>query len=378
MSFMSKHHIWLLFVCYVSIASAQDWKQALQERDRWAENKTFVYTAETTMRQNNSVIAPELPHLPTEVQRSLRKLPAVTKRKTKAVLTIARKGQNCIVLYEILSSERYPVSTLFLFCKPKVLMVLSQTPQSHSQTQQEIRQSLSVYPTSEEPFSAGFPTLLAGNDELVNAPPSFLAGYPPNNCFVPFGWSALGERLSWEGKKDAKGEVWLELRGVEGIRATMRLAPTYRFAVAEYHVRSNGMITYHARVTKWQTVEGWSIPKEVIVVDRGRAHEMRTLYRLSRIIPTEGKLDPPKGIRVADFRLSEQVYDQPLGRDTIQISYTWNGRLPTIEELEQMAQQQGNPLPPGTPHRRYSLVMFAPAVIFLLIADYLFWKGRKK
>lgn len=41
-----------------------------------------------------------------------------------------------------------------------------------------------------------------------------------------------------------------------------------------------------------------------------------------------------------------------------------------------MRQQQGNLLPPDSGRRRYSLVMFVPAPIFLLLAAYLFWRGK--
>jgi hypothetical protein len=72
--------------------------------------------------------------------------------------------------------------------------------------------------------------------------------------------------------------------------------------------------------------------------------------------------------------LGTQVEDRRLGSS---VNYRWQGHLPTEEELRRLAYRQGYLLPPAAPRRRYSLWLFAPAVLFFTAAAYLYWRQRR-
>ncbi|MDM7460275.1 MAG: hypothetical protein P3X24_001295 [bacterium] len=60
------------------------------------------------------------------------------------------------------------------------------------------------------------------------------------------------------------------------------------------------------------------------------------------------------------------------------INFRGQGRLPTEEELKQLAYQQGSLIPPETPRRRFSPLLFVPAIVFFALAAYLYFKNRRR
>ncbi len=124
------------------------------------------------------------------------------------------------------------------------------------------------------------------------------------------------------------------------------------------------------RTVRTHEVDGFNVPAEIEyrAESSGGGYVVRSHYKLVSIKPFKNvlSLEIPLGTRVEDRRLGRPV------------SYRWQGRLPTEEELKQLALHQGYLLPAESPQRRYSLWLFVPAVVFFAVAGYLYWRQRRK
>lgn len=97
-----------------------------------------------------------------------------------------------------------------------------------------------------------------------------------------------------------------------------------------------------------------------------------------KLVRKARQVEPPNletNLLVEDYRLAS--YEDVLSGNTSAVNYRWTGHLPSEEELQQLAYQQGNLVPPETPRRRYSLWLFVPAALFFLAAAYLYFKNRR-
>ena len=106
-----------------------------------------------------------------------------------------------------------------------------------------------------------------------------------------------------------------------------------------------------------------------IISDSSSGHyKVVSVYELVRFDSLDGdvELEMPIGTDVVDWRIGQAV------------KYSWQGRLPTEEELKKLAFQQGYLLPAESPRRRYSPWLFVPALVFFAAAGYLYWKQRRK
>lgn len=70
------------------------------------------------------------------------------------------------------------------------------------------------------------------------------------------------------------------------------------------------------------------------------------------------KVEAISDVPTFDLPLGTGIRDNRFRRD---VHYLWQGSLPTQAELQQMMYEQGRLLPPESPRRRYSSVMFLPA-----------------
>ncbi len=92
------------------------------------------------------------------------------------------------------------------------------------------------------------------------------------------------------------------------------------------------------------------------------------VWRLERFEPLQKtvKLELAKNSRIRDERLGG-------------LTYIWEeSRMPSLAEAKQRATEAGQLVPPETPRRRYSVVLFLPAVLFFAGALYLYWKQRRQ
>lgn len=150
----------------------------------------------------------------------------------------------------------------------------------------------------------------------------------------------------------------------------------------QYRLETSRYTLTH-RVLKTRKVEGFLVPAEVEVREDASSYRGRIVARLLKATPTVGvpAFAYNRGAFLTDLRLLPKGECKDLERSRslhLATSYLWEGSLWSEEDLKRIVTSGGSTLPPGPPRRRYSLVMFAPAVILLLIAGYLFWKSRKK
>jgi hypothetical protein len=142
---------------------------------------------------------------------------------------------------------------------------------------------------------------------------------------------------------------------------------------------------------EWRTeevvrIEGIPIPKRISYRRKNYFlnDEFTSRIVLIKVEPFGGKVEMrlPIGTRVWDARLAsyEKMFKEMVNPEEVReaISYDWQGRLPSKEELHRLAYQQGYLLPPESPRHRYSLWLFAPAVLFFTAAAYLYWKQKRR
>lgn len=138
------------------------------------------------------------------------------------------------------------------------------------------------------------------------------------------------------------------------------------------------------KIQKFIEVNGQLIPEVITVVEKRSYATIESTLRLqsSRPLLKEPQLRVPLGTDVTDYRLVD--YKDLLKAVSVheefreqQVKYAWTGRLPSKDELKQLAYQQGSLLPPETPQRRYSFWMFLPAIVLFGLA-LLFYLRRRR
>jgi hypothetical protein len=113
------------------------------------------------------------------------------------------------------------------------------------------------------------------------------------------------------------------------------------------------------------------------------------VFQLRAIEPLserDADIQLPLGTLVSDFRTISENWDVEdysrffsRGSEWAQvIRYSWQGHLPDMVQLQQLAYQQGNLVPPEVSRRRYSLWLFVPAALFFLAAAYLYLRGKRR
>lgn len=79
-----------------------------------------------------------------------------------------------------------------------------------------------------------------------------------------------------------------------------------------------------------------------------------------------------------DYRhLGENVYPKDLTNENA-VNYLWEGKLIPDEKIQYLAYQQGNLIPPDAPRRRFSPLLFAPAIVFFALAAYFYFRNRRR
>ncbi|GIV09630.1 MAG: hypothetical protein KatS3mg019_1721 [Fimbriimonadales bacterium] len=134
--------------------------------------------------------------------------------------------------------------------------------------------------------------------------------------------------------------------------------------------RKDMWVRHVFRTVHFKRIEKLAVPSEVqyIIDNAERTQESRITIELVHLggLKEPLQLDLPLGTKVSDERLSTLA------------NYPWSGRLLNEEELQQLAYQQGNLVPPEASGRRYSLWLFVPAMLFFLAAAYLYLRGKRR
>jgi len=229
--------------------------------------------------------------------------------------------------------------------------------------------------------------------------------HPTNNEFRRFDIIILGN-FDLFGAQDVKWQIENEdaqqwtLRGeypdYAGLRGTIRitlLKPNALLQSAELVITDlRNKVVQHKRweVKAWTDFNGLKIPQTIEIEKRSNFLMTRHMMQLEQVKPLEKNfsLNLPIGLQVDDYWLLEHkdilnainLYSEG-GDSKIKeklVIYGWTGRLYSPEELQQLAYQQGNLVPPSSPRRRYTPWLLLPAVLCFLAAGYLYFKNRRK
>jgi hypothetical protein len=144
-------------------------------------------------------------------------------------------------------------------------------------------------------------------------------------------------------------------------------------------VFKTGAITCEYRVLDWTKQDNHFIPKEIEFVESMPSRKTVYRFRLVEVSPSKPiTFSIPSDARVIDLRLAGYI-SEANDRDALdkQVGYFYSGKIPSIDELKNLAYQRGNLIPPETPRRRYSPWLLLPAVLLFLAAGYLYFKNRR-
>lgn len=152
------------------------------------------------------------------------------------------------------------------------------------------------------------------------------------------------------------------------LRVELRKPDTLPLLVSEKPLGDWGGGYSVFRTVSHRKVGALAVPSKIEFQRQSRAGMEKSIYTLLQVVNANevDKLDLPIGTLMVDDRLGTTV------------NYRWQGRLPSEEELKKLAYQQGNLIPPDMPRRRFSLLLFVPAIIFFALAAYLYFRNRRR
>ena len=146
------------------------------------------------------------------------------------------------------------------------------------------------------------------------------------------------------------------------------ITATVMFGTRQVRTRILKINRYHH---KWKC-----LPASLTCEAQDNRGTARLRLHLKRVDEKAHPPSIPTGIHVNDYRL--MPYEKINTPSDSYVHYLWTGRLPTEEELKQMAYQQGNLIPPAAPRRRFSPLLFAPAIVFFALAAYFYFRNRRR
>lgn len=145
---------------------------------------------------------------------------------------------------------------------------------------------------------------------------------------------------------------------------------------------SAGNVDATYRVLQLKKLQNFHLPSEIefSLQSGNKHHEVR--FKLERISAnqsdTSASFGIPLGVTVNDFRHLQEPATPELLTEERAVKYIWRGRIPASTEILELASRQGRVIPPETGSRRYSLLLFVPAVLFFILAAYFYFRGRHR
>jgi hypothetical protein len=368
-------------------------ERAFQERDKWGSRQTFKWKVSITTRFSAAVWN-ELSQLPPEAQQELRasnpdlKPHEPISRHAEMLLTVVRSNRTDILEFQIVSRDHW-VRLIFDHASKQLLLIarpeMSVTPDSSVHLQNTSNNGVAnafVFQTGDSPLYLGVPSYYSGIGAEVNVfHGAFLAAVNPLRVKAPFGWMGF-RQVEWLANSAVSNEFILQVDGAKA--GTMTISPQHGYAPALLRIEY-GKLSFQWRVRQWKQVAGYWMPSLIEYERKDRMVSEQAHIELVAVSPT-----PPdavenlseyltRGVQVTDFRLAGGINDSPMHlREQNVVSYRFDQHLPSVEELQQLAYQQGNLVPPEVSRRRYSLWLFVPAMLFFLAAAYLYLRGKRK
>lgn len=145
---------------------------------------------------------------------------------------------------------------------------------------------------------------------------------------------------------------------------------------------SAGNVDATYRVLQLKKLQNFHLPSEIeFSLQSGNKHH-QVRFKLERISAnqsdTSASFGIPLGVTVNDFRHLQEPATPELLTEERAVKYIWRGRIPASTEILELASRQGRVIPPETGSRRYSLLLFVPAVLFFTLAAYFYFRGRRR
>ncbi|GBC92673.1 hypothetical protein HRbin15_01149 [bacterium HR15] len=370
----------LAWLCGIVILGATvghaSWEQAFSDYEKWAQRKTFEWVIETEDKWKEKEGWEFLHHRPPSAVESESKWKEEEKGnrlvRHRWLLTIQNSAEVSYWQAKLLYSSLEGMTDENVFYnKDFCIFYYTKDREYH------------ILPCT---LYEGIPNGIGV--DLPRLHPAFLAGAHPFRCTNIVNWIF-----------DKKPPIFERLKGISPIIENN----IYIFSVSGYqHPRGNWALewaldAFHGyrplrfsfvcgprfeyRVLRWTQADGYWVPAEMLYTETNPSRQTSMRIKLIRIYPTNEPVafPIPKGGTVVDLRLNDYVNSSNFSSSLKnQVGYLYIGHLPTKEELKRLAYQQGNLVPPETSRQRYSLWLFAPAILFFLAAAYLYFKNRRQ
>jgi len=366
------------------IASAQSstWQQVrdkLDEYEKWARQRSFVWQVEAltvldaqelkaAMEGTNAVNRHE------SLARFAKSLAGKSEYSVQRtwILTINNTSKCSHWKAEILSSSVGESDVCEVFYYENFSIRISK----HNDAKDIIILPNTIY--------EGIPTLLEGN-LITRCHPAFVALVNPLKCTVlvrTFYNQEPSLLRQWDYVKPKQVGHLLKLSAKDSLFSVeWVLDGRYDYRPVSFVLKSNnGNFVINYFVKEFKNIGGYYVPNEIIYMEnigKNRAEWHIKLKSVHSNTPIEFPIS--KGSTVTDLRLTDYINESTLNKALeAQVGYIWQGNLPTKEELKRIGYRHGYLLPPAVPHRRFSLWLFAPAVLFFTAAAYLYWKQKRR
>ncbi|GBC94191.1 hypothetical protein HRbin15_02699 [bacterium HR15] len=367
---------WLQWVLGLLVVGYSSPEHFFAEREEWSMSKTFKWKVSTELVWSSSVMQ-EVRQLPAEVQTQLSQQGRLSSsiRKTGAYMIIHRSDSVDLFEYQIINSTYQKAQNFYFLCGKNFVVLIQNFEIRYSEGEPTIQKQAIILPTIDKAIYSGFPTYFSGIGSEINSyHPAFHALANPLKVQAPIGWMGY-DQIRWKIENN-KLLLYLEKDKV----GTMQLSAKHDYAPLELVIHlAKHMYTWKTK--RWRQIDGHWVPSLVEYQYFGSNFIQKTNFELVSVEPS-APVDVaqflPHGVPISDFRLKATVTDSPPRSAEDIVNYRYTGRFLTVEELKRLAYQQGNLVPPETPRRRYSLWLFAPAILFFLAAAYLYFKNRRQ
>lgn len=374
---------WLAIgLLYLLVLGHSSPERFLRAHEQWSSSHTFKWKVSTEEQYDRSV-ENEISQLPPDVQAQLQRQSVrfnFNKRQTQAYLIIQRSPAAAIVEFEIIESTYLPKQTVRFLCADDFLIITTplhyRSPSAQDEPTSTIRAS--IFRVQEKSLFLGIPTFFSGIGAEINMfHPAFHAAAYPLKVKAPLGWMGYNQ-IRW--LYDNKESTVLLLQVEQNIVGTMQLSKQHGYAPLLLVIQHGN--TRHKWATRqWKQVSGYWIPSLVEYEYSSKTVTQRAKFELVSVEPStsiDASQFVPVGSTVTDYRLKGSMTDSPPRSLDKIVTYHYTGRILTIDELEKIAYQQGNLIPSETPRRRYSLLLFLPALLFFALAAYFYFRNKRR